>query len=81
MSGIKGFPKFYYSGEFWSMPLIIQQKLGKDLEEILQDRKKHFTLKCVVSIGISLMSLLEKLHDAGYLHNDLKPDNIMLGDV
>ena len=25
------------------------------------------------------MKLLEYVHEAGYIHNDLKPDNIMIG--
>ena len=80
MSGVKGFPIFHLSGIFWEMPFIIQQKLGSDLEEILEQKVTHFTLKCVVSIGISLVNLLEKLHEKGYIHNDLKPDNVMIGD-
>jgi len=34
----------------------------------------------VVAIGISMLGLLEKLHDKGYIHCDIKPDNTMIGD-
>ena len=41
---------------------------------------KHLELKTVTSIGMVMVDLLEKLHDMGYIHNDIKPDNIMTGD-
>ena len=42
--------------------------------------KSHFTPKCILNIGIELINLLEKLHLKGYIHCDIKPDNIMIGD-
>ena len=33
-----------------------------------------------MSIGINMVDILEKLHDQGFLHCDIKPDNIMIGD-
>lgn len=33
-----------------------------------------------MTIGIQLIELLEKLHSIGYIHCDIKPDNIMIGD-
>ena len=32
----------------------------------------------VVNIGVELLECLEKLHDAGYVHCDIKPDNVMI---
>lgn len=34
----------------------------------------------MVSIGIGLVDLIERMHDKGYIHCDIKPDNIMIGD-
>ena len=33
-----------------------------------------------MTIGICIADLLMKMHDKGYIHNDLKPDNVMIGD-
>ena len=32
-------------------------------------------------MGISLMDSLQVIHDAGYIYNDLKLDNIVIGDA
>ena len=41
---------------------------------------EHFSLKTVLTIGICLVDRLQNLHDRGYLHCDIKPDNVMIGD-
>ena len=33
-----------------------------------------------MQIGIQLTNLLEKFHSLGYVYNDLKPDNICIGN-
>jgi serine/threonine protein kinase len=39
-----------------------------------------FSLKTTCEIGIQLIEALQILHKAGYVHNDLKLDNILVGD-
>lgn len=80
MSGVKGFPKVFASGFLSEQPYIIQQKLGLTLNELLKKNRKHFSLKTVLTIGICLIDLIKKFHDKGFIHNDIKPDNIMIGD-
>jgi len=31
------------------------------------------------SLGYELLTILEKVHSSGYIYNDLKPDNILIG--
>lgn len=34
----------------------------------------------VLAIGKAVLDSFEKIHIAGYAYNDLKPDNILLGE-
>ena len=31
-----------------------------------------------VQVGVKILDLVEKLHSAGYIHNDIKPENIVI---
>ena len=35
----------------------------------------------VLKMALQLIKILEKLHDTGLVHLDIKPDNILIGDV
>lgn len=86
---VRHFPKVYAGGEFvlqdkQSQPTrhayIIMEKLGKSLQTYLKERNKTFSLKTVCQVGIQLLDILEQVHRAGYVYNDLKFDNILVGD-
>ena len=80
MSGIKGFPTVHGHGMHKDQPFIIFQKLGHTLNELMSKNKKHFSIKTVMTIGACLIDQLKKFHEEGYVHCDIKPDNIMIGD-
>ena len=46
----------------------------------MSKREKAFSLKTVCLIGLRLIQQLEELHQIGYVYNDLKLDNIVIGD-
>jgi len=41
---------------------------------------RAFTIKTVCQVGINLIHLFEKLHEMGWIYNDLKLENILVGD-
>jgi serine/threonine protein kinase len=54
-------------------------KFGENLGQILNNLEPEgvgFSLKTVAQIGIQLIDRLEVLHKLGFVHLDLKPDNI-----
>lgn len=54
--------------------------IGYDLEEIMGRMKnKHFSLKTVLMIGLQTIDRIEALHTIGYVHRDIKPDNLAIG--
>lgn len=42
--------------------------------------RDKFSFNTVNLVGIQLITLLEQIHSIGYIYNDLKPDNICIGE-
>ena len=59
---------------------LLMELLGQDLDD-LKKRAKHqcFSIKTVLMIGLQVIDRLEALHKIGYLHRDVKPDNLAIG--
>ena len=57
------------------------KRKGDTLFSIGHKLKCKLSIHSVISIGIQLLNCLEKLHELGFVHNDLKPDNVLVGDV
>ena len=55
------------------------ERLGVSLVEILKKNRLQFTYDQVIALGVQLIDAIEKFHELGYVHCDLKPDNIMFG--
>lgn len=52
-------------------------KFDADLECIFTQYKRQFSLQTIITIGVLMLENLEKFHSLGYIHNDMKPQNIM----
>ena len=39
---------------------------------------QKFSKESILSLGIQLINILEQIHSAGYVYNDLKLDNLMV---
>ena len=48
------------------------------VRDIFEKRKQVFTADAIYSLGIQLINILEKIHAAGLVYNDLNLDNILL---
>ena len=74
-----GLPKIYSYITTDDYNIMIMELLGESLEDKFESNNKCFKLNTVLMIGIQIIKLLQKLHNNGYLHRDIKPNNFLLG--
>lgn len=58
---------------------MVMDKLGDSLYYINGLYQNKLSLQCIMQIGVKLVTCLQKMHYLGYVHNDLKPDNVLIG--
>ena len=56
----------------------VMPRLGMNLHDLITVRNASFTEESIYTLGIQLINILEKVHLAGFIFNDLKLDNILL---
>lgn len=74
-----GIPKIQNYIQTPNFNILVMELLGDDLEKIFNERGKKFNLETILLLGTNIISLLEQMHSAGYLHRDIKPNNFMVG--
>ena len=75
----EGIPKVYCYGNNQSHNLLVEELLGKSLEDIFNSFGKPFSLKTVCVLGIEMIKRIQSIHQKYYIHRDIKPDNFMTG--
>ena len=56
---------------------MVMPKYGTTIHELFHARKGRFTPQSIYSLGIQLINILEQIHSAGQVFNDLKLDNLL----
>ncbi|CEL93162.1 unnamed protein product [Vitrella brassicaformis CCMP3155] len=80
LQGTKGICNVHahYKANDAHRPFFVMDLLGGDLLR-LREAAGRFTVATTAKIGLQVVDVLEKVHDAGYIHRDMKPDNLMTG--
>lgn len=60
-------------------PFLILERCGPSLCTLLHRTENGFSRKTVTLIAIQLIHRLKTLHGVGFLHRDIKPNNILVG--
>ena len=78
---LKGFgiPKIISYGFSGNYNILIEESLGKSLEELFQECKKKLSLKTVCFLAQQMLDRMEFIHNKHIIHRDIKPDNFVMG--
>ena len=79
LNNIPGFPSIYFFKKGEEKNICVMDYLGPSLEDLFEFSYNKFSIKTVLMIGIQILNRIEKLHNAGYIHRDIKPDNFLIG--
>eukprot|EP00062_Callorhinchus_milii_P007975 gi/632950164/ref/XP_007890569.1/ PREDICTED: serine/threonine-protein kinase VRK2 isoform X1 [Callorhinchus milii] len=62
-----------------SYRFMVMDRLGQDLQNVLQQSGNRFSKAKVLKISIQMLDVLEFIHDNEYIHGDIKAANLLLG--
>ncbi|NXS80409.1 VRK2 kinase, partial [Erpornis zantholeuca] len=78
-----GIPVFWGSGlaeyKGKSYRFMVMERLGQDLQRILEDCGSRFKKEIVLQLGARMLDTLEYIHENEYVHGDIKAANLLLG--
>ncbi|KAL1232300.1 putative serine/threonine-protein kinase [Trichinella spiralis] len=80
LQGSKHAGKLYGFGWLNGSYYMVMDLLGPNLSELVQNSaKKQLSQKNAIHLAIQMLEAVEDIHNAGYLHCDVKPSNITVG--
>lgn len=76
---IEGIPQIYKLIQTPKNNIMMMELLGDNLDKLFLETSKKFKLSTILKIGHDATELLEKIHNIGFIHRDIKPNNFMVG--
>lgn len=79
LSNEKGFPRAHHFGEESTYNFLAMDALGPNLGELLHANGGTFSVKCICTMAIQMLTRIESLHKHDFIHRDIKPANFLVG--
>nr|AEO89321.1 serine/threonine protein kinase [Dunaliella salina] len=74
-----GIPRLHYKGQQDNFYVMIMDILGPSLWDVWNQKNQHLSEPYVACVAIESLAILKSLHEKGYVHGDVKPENFLLG--
>ena len=74
-----GIPKFISYGRTKNYNILIEELLGKNLDDLFIKKKGKCNIIDICLIGIQLIDRFEWIHSKNIIYRDIKPENFLIG--
>lgn len=72
-------PQVFEMGKYKNYDMLVMQLLGENMRQVSDRLQRTFSNKTLIMITIRILRSLEHMHNCGYVHCNLKPENVVLG--
>jgi len=72
-------PNIYWYGHLQSYNVLIMDRFGPSLENLIRKYNYTIHLKTILLLTINLFKILKDIHSLDIIHQDIKPDNFAIG--
>ncbi|KAI0691410.1 kinase-like domain-containing protein [Cytidiella melzeri] len=79
LGGDCGIPAMHWFGYDKGNNALVLEELGPSLEDILESRKCRILKRTMADYAEQMLTKLEYIHSARFVHRDVKPKNFFLG--
>lgn len=79
LGGIHGIPRVHFKGRQSEYYIMVMDLLGPSLWDKWNAAGQSMSQEMVACVAIEALSILEPMHQKGYVHGDIKPENFLLG--
>ena len=80
LRGVPGIARMHYSGLEGDYNVMVIDRLGEDMETTRSNREGgRLAVSTVLKLARDCLHILQEFHARGFVHRDLKPDNLMWG--
>ncbi|KAM7509498.1 hypothetical protein LguiA_019951 [Lonicera macranthoides] len=79
LNGCYGVPLVHYKGRQGDYYILVMDMLGPSLWDVWNSSNHMLSEEMVACIAVEAISILEQLHFRGFVHGDVKPENLLLG--
>lgn len=80
VGGLPGFPMLLYYGKDFDRHVLVIERLTVDLGSLKKSMGIRIADRDVSHVACEMICRLELLHAAGYVHGDIHPSNLMIGN-
>eukprot|EP01026_Neomeris_dumetosa_P052217 TRINITY_DN46137_c0_g2_i3.p1 TRINITY_DN46137_c0_g2~~TRINITY_DN46137_c0_g2_i3.p1 ORF type:complete len:611 (-),score=72.86 TRINITY_DN46137_c0_g2_i3:25-1857(-) len=79
LGAVEGVPRVYHKGfchDFFTMAM---ELLGSSLWDLWNKNAQRLSEAHVAAFAVEAIAILRRIHDKGFVHGDIKPENFLMG--